>query len=104
MTAGTRLEYEKRVNRAIDHVRAHLGEPLKLADLARVAAFSPFHFHRIFRALTGETLSAYVQRQRLERAAGLLAARPVQAFWTWRSTMASPPRPPSPGPFAPTSA
>ena len=76
MAAGTRLEYEKRVNRAIDHVRAHLGEPLTLAGLARVAAFSPFHFHRIFRALTGETLSAYVQRQRVERAAGLLAASP----------------------------
>ena len=76
MTVGTRLEYEKRVNRAIDHVRAHLGEPLTLADLARVAAFSPFHFHRIFRAFTGETLAGYVQRQRIERAAGLLAAWP----------------------------
>ena len=76
MAAGTRLEYEKRVNRAVDHVRAHLGEPLTLAGLARVAAFSPFHFHRVFRALRGETLSAYVQRQRIERAAGLLAASP----------------------------
>src|SRR5262249_15619072 len=37
--------------------------------LARVAAFSPFHFHRIFRAITGETLFAFIQRLRLERAA-----------------------------------
>ena len=38
-----------------------------------MAAFSPFHFHRIFFALTGETLFAYIQRQRIEKAAGVLA-------------------------------
>lgn len=64
-----RLEYEKRVNRVIDHVRDHLGEDLSLERLALVAAFSPFHFHRVFRAITGETLSAFIQRHRLERAA-----------------------------------
>ena len=53
---ASRLEYEQRVNRVIDHVRAHLAEELSLDRLARVAAFSPFHFHRIFRAITGETL------------------------------------------------
>jgi AraC family transcriptional regulator len=64
-----RLEYEKRVNLVIDHVYAHLAEDLSLVGLARVAAFSPFHFHRIFRAISGETLFAFVQRLRLERAA-----------------------------------
>jgi AraC family transcriptional regulator len=64
-----RLEYEQRVNRVIDHVRAHLAEDLSLDRLARVATFSPFHFHRIFRALTGEPLSAFIQRLRVERAA-----------------------------------
>jgi AraC family transcriptional regulator len=65
----SRLEYEKRINRVIDHIRDHLAEDLTLAQLARVAAFSPFHFHRIFRAVTGETLFAFIQRLRLERAA-----------------------------------
>lgn len=41
-----------------------------------MAAFSPYHFHRVFRALTGETLFAYIQRQRIEKAAGVLAAQP----------------------------
>ena len=68
-SGANRLEYEQRVNRVIDHVREHLAEELSLEGLARVAAFSPFHFHRIFRALTGETLSAFIQRLRLERAA-----------------------------------
>jgi len=64
-----RLDYEKRVNRVIDHISAHLAEDLSLEGLARVAAFSPFHFHRVFRAVSGETLFGFVQRLRLERAA-----------------------------------
>jgi AraC family transcriptional regulator len=75
-TTLARLEYEKRVNRVIDHVRQHLGEELTLAALARVAAFSPFHFHRLFHAITGETLFGFIHRQRVEKAAGaLLSAR-----------------------------
>lgn len=71
-----RLEYEKRVNRVIDHVRDHLAEDLPLERLARIALFSPFHFHRVFRAVTGETLATFVQRQRLERAAASLIHHP----------------------------
>ena len=41
-----------------------------------MAAFSPFHFHRIFRVVTGETLFGFVQRLRLERSAGVLVAVP----------------------------
>ena len=55
MTGGDRLEYEKRVNRVIDRIRAHLADDLSLAGLPRVAAFSPFHFPRVFAAITGET-------------------------------------------------
>jgi len=72
VTRGDRLEYEKRVNRVIDHIRAHLADELSLAALARVAAFSPFHFHRVFKAITGETLFGFIQRLRIERAAGAL--------------------------------
>lgn len=69
-------DYVERVNRAIDHVTRNLAEPLKLDDVARVACFSSFHFHRIFRALVGETLADFVKRVRLERAVFLLAHRP----------------------------
>lgn len=70
------LGYVHRVNRAIDHVTRHLAEPLPLEDVARVACFSPFHFHRIFRALIGETLHAFVKRVRLERALYLMTHHP----------------------------
>lgn len=68
-------DYIGRINRAIDHVMGHLAEPLKLEDVARAAAFSPFHFHRIFRSLMGETLASFVKRVRLERAVYLLSHR-----------------------------
>ena len=75
MGGAGRLEYDKRVNRVIDHVRRHLAEPLTLAELARIATFSPFHFDRVFRAVTGETLFGFIQRVRLERAAAALLSR-----------------------------
>jgi AraC family transcriptional regulator len=79
VTGGDRLEYEKRVNRVIDHIRQHLAEELSLSSLARVAAFSPFHFHRIFKAMTGETLFGLIQRLRIERAAAALTSHADQS-------------------------
>ena len=70
--SSTRLDYTRRLNRVLDHVNAKLGEPPSLSELARVAGFSPFHFHRVFRSLTGETVRELVARVRLERAALLL--------------------------------
>jgi len=69
---STRSEYATRMNRVVDHIQSHLADPLDLEDLAAVACFSPFHFHRIFRAWMGETLQSFVHRLRLERAAQLL--------------------------------
>jgi AraC family transcriptional regulator len=69
MKRASRLEYTRRVNRVVDHVRQHLADDLSLATLARLAAFSPFHFHRVFRAVTGETVFGFIQRLRIEKAA-----------------------------------
>src|SRR3954468_282509 len=67
--------YTARVNRVMDHIDAHLDETLDLQSLARVAQLSPFHFHRLFQSLTGETLADRVRRRRLEVAAGRLLTR-----------------------------
>ena len=68
--------YLQRINLVIDNIREHLTDDLSLEALAQVAAFSPFHFHRIFTSLTGETINQCVEGQRLERAAALLKATP----------------------------
>jgi AraC family transcriptional regulator len=62
-----------RINRAIDHVTRNLAEPLRLEEVAKVACFSPCHFHRVFRAVVGETLHDFVKRLRLERALYLMS-------------------------------
>ena len=58
-----------RILRVLTHIQEHLDEALDLEELARVACFSSFHFHRIFAAMTGETIADHVRRLRLERAA-----------------------------------
>jgi AraC family transcriptional regulator len=60
----------------VDYAIQHLDEPLRLEDVARAACFSPYHFHRIFQALMGETLATFVKRIRLERSVYLLSHRP----------------------------
>jgi AraC family transcriptional regulator len=68
--------YLSRINRVIDHISTHLADPLPLERLARLAHFSPFHFHRIFRSLVGEPVHAFVRRLRLERAVFQMAHGP----------------------------
>src|ERR1022692_2168633 len=72
-----RAEYERRLHRVLAHIDTHLGEPIDLARLARVANFSVFHLHRIFSAHVGETLGSYLTRRRVEQAAARLASQPL---------------------------
>ncbi|NVZ50142.1 AraC family transcriptional regulator [Pseudomonas sp. B6002] len=66
---ASRAEYTRRINRVLNHIDAHLDQPLDGTHLADIANFSRFHFHRIFAAWMGETLGSYAQRRRLEKAA-----------------------------------
>lgn len=64
----------RRMMRVIDHIHDHPTADLSLDALAEVAALSRFHFHRLFRALYGETASQMVRRMRMHRAAVALRA------------------------------
>jgi AraC family transcriptional regulator len=65
-------EHRFRINRAIDCIQTNYAKRLNLNELARVACFSRFHFHRIFRSMMGETANEFLKRVRLERAASKL--------------------------------
>jgi AraC family transcriptional regulator len=65
--------YVERVNLAIDYIVTHLEEPLRLVEVARAAKVSPFHFHRIFQVLMGETIADFVKRLRLDKALTMMA-------------------------------
>ena len=60
----------------MDHIERHLDQPLDLETLAAVAHFSAFHFHRLFRAWTGETLGDHLRRRRVEKGALRLLTQP----------------------------
>ena len=79
MRPDTRATYEERILRAQSYLNERLDEELHLDDLARVACLSPFHFHRVFRGMTGETVGAFVRRFRMQRAASQLksSGKPV---------------------------
>lgn len=74
--AGHPNAYTARINRVVDHISTHLAETLDLQTLAGVAHFSPWHFHRVFQGMTGETLADCVRRLRLEAAAQRLLGTP----------------------------
>jgi len=68
-TSRTEAEYLEAISRVVRYVRSALDETLTPRQLAGVAGFSPHHFHRIFRAVLGESVMDFVRRLRLEQAA-----------------------------------
>jgi AraC family transcriptional regulator len=69
----TQASYAARLDRVVDHIYDHLDEDVSLDRLAQVACLSPYHWHRIYTAMRGETVAATVKRLRLLRAADRLA-------------------------------
>jgi AraC family transcriptional regulator len=53
---------------------------LRLETLARVANFSPYHFHRVFKSIVGETLNDYIRRVRAQSAASQLIQNPTRTI------------------------
>jgi AraC family transcriptional regulator len=61
--------YTERVQRVVDYLHDHLDEKFDLERLAGLAHLSPYHFHRTYRGLLGETVYDTIRRLRLRRAA-----------------------------------
>jgi len=72
MKSSTEQDYYERIVRTLVYIQRHLDDELELEKVASVAAFSQFHFHRVFRGLVGESLKEHIRRLRLERAAQIL--------------------------------
>ena len=65
-------DYIKRVNTILQFIDENLDSELSLETVANVGFYSPFHFHRIFKAITNETLNSYITRKRIEKTASVL--------------------------------
>jgi AraC family transcriptional regulator len=55
-----------RISRAAELLAARLEDPPTLTELAQAASLSPYHFHRVWRALTRETVGETIRRLRIE--------------------------------------
>ncbi len=64
----TREDYVNRITRVVDYVYDNLDGDLSSAKLAEVACFSEYHWHRIYRSISGETIAQTIRRLRLHRA------------------------------------
>lgn len=71
-TSRAEARYRERVARVVAHIVAHPMAEHRLDALAAIAHFSPWHFHRIYAGVTGESVTATVRRLRLAQAARLL--------------------------------
>ncbi len=61
------IDYRNRLNSVFQFIDENLDSKLSLSTVSEKAFFSPFHFHRIFKLLTGETLNEFVTRRRIEK-------------------------------------
>lgn len=73
-------QYISRVNKVQDYINTNLNKELTLPELAAVAGFSEYHFHRIFSGIVNESLYKYINRQRLEKAANYLINYPEKSI------------------------
>ncbi|MCL6295887.1 AraC family transcriptional regulator [Jejuia spongiicola] len=64
--------YDEKLNVIIEYINNNLDSKIDVKTLAEISHFSPFHFHRISRALLGEPIGAYISRTRLETAAKMI--------------------------------
>ena len=62
-------EYTKRINKAMEYISMNFDKNIKLDEVAKASHFSPFHFHRIFHGIVGETVNDFINRKRMEAAA-----------------------------------
>ena len=74
MRVRSTLRYAERIERAVALLEqtAAVGKPASLTEMASAAALSPYHFHRIFRIMTGESVGDAMARARLGGALPLL--------------------------------
>ncbi len=63
------MNYLEQLEKAILFIEANLCEDIRTEDVAGIAGYSYYHFHRVFEAVTGETIGNYIRSRRLARAA-----------------------------------
>jgi AraC family transcriptional regulator len=72
----TKNDHIERVNEVLFYIHGDIAKNFGVDELSSLVAMSPFHFNRIFKEVTSESLHAYIKRVKLEHAANLLLFNP----------------------------
>ncbi len=63
------MELVERMNESIKYIEEHLNDEIDYQTLGRIACCSAYHYQRMFTSMAGITLSEYIRRRRMSRAA-----------------------------------
>ncbi|BCG59043.1 AraC family transcriptional regulator [Paenibacillus sp. URB8-2] len=66
------MQYYLQIQKAVDYIERHLQQEIGIQEIASSASFSPFHFQRLFLAISGFTVQEYIRKRRLTEASKLL--------------------------------
>ncbi len=69
----TEKRYQQKLDQVTDYIYANLEKDIRIDTLAEVACLSPYHWHRVYKSMRGETIATTIKRLRLQRAADRLA-------------------------------
>jgi AraC family transcriptional regulator len=63
------MDYFQSIQNTLDYIEDNISSPISLQTLALISHFSPFHYHKIFQAIVGDSVMEYVRKRRLSKAA-----------------------------------
>lgn len=66
---ASQLQWVRRLNNAVEYIESHLDSEIDIAQAARLAVCSSFHFQRVFSYMAGVTLTGYIRRRQMTLAA-----------------------------------
>ena len=69
MTKGMKMDYLQQLEKAIVFIENNLNEAIRVEDVAGIAGYSYYHFHRVFEAVLGQSIGNYIRTRRLNCAA-----------------------------------
>lgn len=70
-------ETEDVIKKAVDFIEENYMNPISISDVSHAVYLSPFHFSRLFKNSTGETIANYVISVRLKKAAEMLISTDI---------------------------
>ena len=79
------MDRKKLVNESIDYIMEHLEEDLSLDAVADHFYISKYHFSRIFKEETGESVYAFLKRCKIDQSAVDMKINP-DAAWCFLNT------------------